>query len=282
MSRVAWPENRNLAAAPSVLAVSGFDPLGYSGLLADVRHLHALGLRGLGAITALTSQSVDAVLSVGPVSKDLLASTIVAASTESSLRAVKVGLVPSPELVSALAEILPRLGVPIVLDPVLRASSGPSLVLPGTAEALVRDLLPLVSVVVPNWDEALALVGKAPGSSAAYDGESAARALMERGAKAVILKGGHADLANGLVIDRLFRPSGVTSASGPRIPGRVPRGTGCAFASVLTGALALGADLENAFAESHAMLQTAIAAAINRGARYLELLPIDRGGAARG
>ncbi len=226
---------------PAVLVVAGLDPTGGAGLTLDAALLGSLGTRGLPVATCLTVQTFREFREIHPVEGKFLEEAIGAAREAGPVRAVKVGLLGTPDQAFLLARLLPA-GVPLVVDPVLAptlAGEGPGR---DRARALGEAFLPLGPVLTPNLPELFALAG-IPGDR---DPAEAARILLERGALAVALKGGH-EPREGTVADRLYlREGGIQEFSRKRDSLGEVHGTGCAFSSALAGFLALGRDLEEA------------------------------------
>jgi hydroxymethylpyrimidine/phosphomethylpyrimidine kinase len=215
-------------SAPSVLVLAGLDPSGGAGLLADAEAVRAMGAHPLCVATALTVQTVRAARRFRPVDPSLIADAVRALLEEEDVRAIKVGMVGDAANARAIRALLPE-GIPVVVDPVLAASSGASLFSgpPGELLELARG-----AILTPNLAEAEALLG-APAD---------AGKLLERGPRAVLLKGGH--LA-GAPVDVLATASGAEQFTAPRIPASA-RGTGCRLASAIAAGLARGVPLREA------------------------------------
>ena len=230
-------------ARPVVLVIAGSDSSGGAGIVRDVQTLTDLDTDALCVVTAVTAQSNRSVAAVHIIPSELVRAQIEAAYATRRPDAVKIGMLGNRTTVEAVAEALGRLGVgtaPIVLDPVLMSSSGGALLDEEGRQALKERLIPLATVLTPNVPEAVALLREA---SAA--GEAALDLLAQRllglGARAVLLKGGHAE--EGEAIDRLA----VTNAplrrlAAPRVS-IMRRGTGCALASAIAARLAHGVTL---------------------------------------
>jgi len=227
-----------------VLVLAGLDPSGGAGLVADLEALSAVGARGWAVATALTAQGPRGARAMEPVPVPLVLAQVDAlldGATE-RLRAAKTGMLATVAIAAAVAERLSRPGiarVPLVVDPVLAASSGLPLLEGGgapPAEAL-GPLLARATLLTPNWPELELLAGRSLGSE-----EEAVRAARELDVRAVLVKGGHRD---GPPVDVLVRGRRVTRLSGRRRPGTA-RGTGCRLASAIAGLLAGGAPLEDA------------------------------------
>jgi hydroxymethylpyrimidine/phosphomethylpyrimidine kinase len=227
-----------------VLVVAGLDPSGGAGLVADLEALAAVGAPGWAVAAAITAQGPRGVRGWSPVPVDLLLAQLDALLDGAPRRpgAVKTGMLGTAALVQALAARLQARDlarVPLVVDPVLRSSSGsPLLDLAGGAPAeVLAPLLARARLVTPNLDELEALTGREVG-----DDDAAVEAARSLGARAVLVKGGH---RQGAPLDLLVEGRRVTRFQGRRRPGTA-RGTGCRLASALAGLLAQGASLADA------------------------------------
>ena len=243
---------------PRVLSIAGSDSGGGAGIQADLKTFAALGCFGMTAVTALTAQNTLGVRSIHAVPLQILADQIDAVVEDIGVDAVKIGMLHSADTVRTVASALKRHGlVKVVLDPVMIATSGAKLIDDQAIDVLVRELFPLAALVTPNLDEAALLVGRALASEA--DMESAARELIERGANAVLLKGGH--LAGDTVSDLLLaRGAAPVWMRAPRIASGNTHGTGCTLSSAIAAHLALGADLAESVARSREFVRGALEA----------------------
>jgi hydroxymethylpyrimidine/phosphomethylpyrimidine kinase len=243
---------------PRVLSIAGSDSGGGAGVQADLKTFAALGCFGMTAITALTAQNTLGVRSIHGVPSSILADQIDAVVEDIGVDAVKIGMLHSAETVRTVAAALRRHGLrQVVLDPVMIATSGAVLIDEPAIDVLVRELFPLASVVTPNLDEAALLV-KQPLRSEA-DMEAAARRLLELGANAVLVKGGH--LAGDTVSDLLLaRDAEPLWMRGRRIASPNTHGTGCTLSSAIASHLALGADLRQAVQQAREFVRGALAA----------------------
>jgi hydroxymethylpyrimidine kinase/phosphomethylpyrimidine kinase len=249
-----------------VLLVGGTDPLAYSGLEADLRHLDALGIPGIVVESARTTQSLGRLLEVDSVGVDEFSQKLKVAVTRAP-SAVKIGMLHRAVLVAELASTLKDVGLPIVLDPVLASSSGAPLLDQEGINLLKSELGPLAALITPNWDEAKMLTGES-------DCESAIRCLLEMGASAVLIKGGHRRTDD--VEDRFAIGEGRISFRRPRISNVAPRGTGCALATVIAGLLCKGYELEAAVTIAGDWVHQAIKDCSARGTRFLVLPKFTR------
>lgn len=244
---------------PAVLVIAGSDSSGGAGIARDLKVLADLGCEALCAISAVTAQTHGHVVSVHHVPPEIVRTQIRAALESAPIGAVKIGMLGTGATVSAVADTLSRAGtIPIVLDPVLISSSGGVLLdEEGRAEMRTR-LFPLASVLTPNIPEAASLCGTTPAASREARLEQA-RSLLAAGARAVLLKGGHAEGAE--VTDLLLTAHGAPQwLSSPRIEAGC-RGTGCALASAIAAGLASGASLEEACRNGKQYVHSMLAAA---------------------
>jgi hydroxymethylpyrimidine/phosphomethylpyrimidine kinase len=228
----------------AVLVIAGTDSSGGAGLVRDVRTLAHFGTAALCAVTAVTAQSDAQLLAVEVLRPELVRAQIAAALGRGTVTAVKTGMLATRATVEVVADALAaRDSPPLVVDPVLAASSGGELLDVAGRQALIEHLLPRATLLTPNIPEAAALLGSRPGSSEEELLEQA-RALCARGARAVLLKGGHAQGTQ--AVDWLVSRNGsVQRFSAPRAAVRM-RGTGCALASAVAAGLATGLALEPA------------------------------------
>lgn len=244
---------------PRLLTIAGSDSGGGAGIQADLKTFAALGCYGMTAITALTAQNTAGVRSIHAVPPFMLHDQIEAVVEDIGVDAVKIGMLHSPELVRTVAEAIDRHGLQrVVLDPVMVATSGAVLIDNLANAALVKELFGRAVLVTPNLDEAALLVGRPLTSEA--DMEVAARELLAKGARAVLLKGGH--LAGDLVCDLLLMQGdkGVKPhwMRAPRIATANTHGTGCTLSSAIAAHLALGASLKDAVEEARLFVRGAL------------------------
>jgi hydroxymethylpyrimidine/phosphomethylpyrimidine kinase len=244
-------------AIPKLLSIAGSDPSGGAGVQADLKTFSALGCYGMAVVTALTAQNTTGVTRVFPIPPDMVAAQIDAIFSDIAVNAVKIGMLVEPAIAEAVAESLRRAGAKnIVLDPVMAATRGAALSEGDLPRAIIKRLLPLVDLVTPNLAEAAILTG----TSVARDADemaAQARALVERGARAALVKGGHLD---GEPTDVLLADGALTLFSGRRIDTRHAHGTGCALASAIAANLAKGSALGEAVAGAKTWLEQALAA----------------------
>lgn len=245
---------------PIALTVAGSDSSGGAGIQADLKTFAALGVYGASVVTALTAQNTQGVSGIHDVPPDFIAKQIDAVFADLAVGAVKIGMLSRVGAMEAVAAGLKRHKAKnIVLDPVMVASSGDRLLAPDAVEALTRLLMPRARVVTPNLPEAAALLDQ-PIASDEREMERQARALLKRGAKAVLLKGGHG--AGRHSVDLFVEAGGgVTRLASRRIATKNTHGTGCTLSSAIAAGLAKGFALYEAIAVAKKYVTTAIAAA---------------------
>lgn len=242
---------------PSVLCIAGHDPTGGAGIQADIEAVAAQGVHGLSLITALTAQDTDNVRHVHPTVPELLRQQGDCLLADCPVSAVKIGLIGDPAQLPLLAGWIRRLRVPTVIDPILRAGGGATLLDDQQASTLLDQLLPLATVLVPNAAEARRLAGDA-------DLDVAATRLLRRtGVPHLLITGG--DEPGARVSNRWYRPDAESVRfDWPRVPGRF-HGAGCTLASALAARLALGEPMEEAIAAAQAYTHRALSAALAPG-----------------
>ncbi len=252
------------AVLPRVLAIAGTDPSGGAGLQADIKTITALGGYAQGAITALVAQNTRGVRSIEAVPPAFVAAQITACLDDIGTDAVKIGMVHNAAVIEATADALRHAAAtgPVVLDPVMVATSGHRLLDRAAEAVLLGRLLPGAAVVTPNATEAAVMTGL-PVETAA-DQERAGEALLRAGARAVLMKGGHVDGAE--VCDLLMTPDTKTWFRNTRVQTRNTHGTGCTLSSALALHLARGLDLVPAAAGAIAYVHRAINSAPGFGA----------------
>lgn len=243
---------------PHVLSIAGSDSGGGAGIQADLKTIAALGCFGMTAITALTAQNTVGVRAIQGVSPDMLKHQIDAVVEDIGVDAVKIGMLPSPDVVQVVAQAIDRHALKnIVLDPVMVATSGAVLIDHPAIVALVAQLFERVALVTPNLDEAALLVGRPLVSEQAM--AVAAQELLAMGAKAVLLKGGH--LPGDWVSDLLMTAGGqIHWMRAPRIRTANTHGTGCTLSSAIATHLALGLSLPAAVEAARQFVRAALQA----------------------
>lgn len=229
-----------MTTIPNILSIAGSDPSGGAGIQADIKAISANGGYAMAAVTALTAQNTRGVSGVWLVDPGFVAAQVAAVFRDIRVDAVKIGMLGSAAILRAVAGVLRGSGVPLVLDPVLVATSGDALASGDLVGALIADLLPQVTVLTPNLAEAAALLGQAMATDRAGM-EAQARVLLDLGPQAVLLKGGH--LMGAASPDLLLTAEGATWLEAPRVGGGTAHGTGCTLSAALATQLALTGDL---------------------------------------
>ena len=230
----------------TVLTIAGFDPSGGAGVLADIKTSAAFGCFGAAAITSLTSQNTRGVFATFHQSAEVLRAQLVPILTDYDIAAVKIGMLPTVELIEVVIEILVQRTLPnIVLDPVLQSSSGFALMDDAARKLLLEKLLPLTNVVTPNLNEVEAMLGTKP--TTVEEMQIAAQQLSEQLSQhksvAVLVKGGH--LPNEAT-DVLFADNALHSFTTAKLSSRHTHGTGCTLSSAIAALLAQNCALPEA------------------------------------
>jgi hydroxymethylpyrimidine/phosphomethylpyrimidine kinase len=245
-----------------VLVIAGSDSGGGAGVQADIKAVTALGGYAASAITAITAQNTVGVHAIHSISPDIIASQIRVVLADIGADAIKTGMLGETAAAEAVIDALAEFpAIPLVVDPVMFAKGGASLLAP---EALgpLRRLIAQADLITPNAPEAAALTGLAIETT--DDLRAAGEALLTLGVRAVLMKGGH--VVGESVIDLLMTPQGETMFEGPRIGTRHTHGTGCTLASACAAGLAQGMKLEEAVARAWAYTAEAIRRAPGFGA----------------
>jgi hydroxymethylpyrimidine/phosphomethylpyrimidine kinase len=253
------------------LTIAGSDSSGGAGIQADLKTFAAHGVFGTSAITAVTAQNTMGVSEVAMMTPALVTAQIDAVVTDFDVRATKIGMLGNAEIARAIADAIPRHELrQVVLDPVMVATSRARLLDDAAVSVLRERLLRLADVVTPNIPEAEALTGLR--LQTVPDLGRAARRLVELGARAVLVKGGH--LA-GPAVDVFWDGASEVEFAAERVPGRNTHGTGCTLSSAIAAHLALGANLVTAIGLAKEYVTRAIAQApsLGRGHGPVEHFP---------
>ena len=251
-------------APPVVLTIAGFDPGSGAGVTADVKTIAAHGCYGIACITALTVQSTIAVKRVQAVDAKLVAETLAELASDLEIASVHIGMLGSEKVVRAVVDFLTAHKTPnVVLDPILRSSSGASLLDPAGVRLLTTELIPLAAVVTPNIDEASVLTEMTVTDPEQMRG--AARKLHQMGAVAVVVTGGHLEKAIDLLSFASKRGIEQELFKSARLRSNSTHGTGCAFATSVACHLAMGRGLPEAVLLAKAYVAAAISNAYPLG-----------------
>ena len=255
----------------TALTIAGSDPSGGAGIQADLKTFAALGVYGTSVVTAVTVQNTLGVTGVHSLAPEIVAAQIDAVAADFHVAATKIGMLATRDVVRAVVEAIERHRLaPVVIDPVITATTGATLLDPD-AFAVFRDaLVPLATVLTPNLAEASALTGLRVAS--VEDMRLAAQALGAMGAAAVVVTGGH---LNGPAIDVLFDGRHCHELHADRIDSPHTHGSGCTFASAIAARLAQGDDVAHAVRAAKTYVTRAIEQAprLGRGHGPLQHFP---------
>jgi len=247
------------------LTIAGSDSGGGAGIQADLKTFQQFGVFGTSVVVALTAQNTRGVRAVETVPEAMVAAQLTALAEDLPPAALKTGMLAEASLVRLVAKAIRENGWgPLVVDPVMVATSGHRLLSAEAESVLAEVLVPLAALVTPNLDEAEILTGRAARDLAGM--ERAGRALLDDGAGAVLVKGGH--LEGDEVIDLLVTPDGSITFRRPRVDTTSTHGTGCTLSAAVTAGLALGRDLEIAVADALGYVHRAILGAPGLGAGH--------------
>lgn len=239
------------------LTIAGSDSGGGAGIQADLKTFSALGVYGASVITAITAQNTRGVSAVEDISTTMIAAQMEAVFSDLAIGAVKIGMVSRIETIETIADHLRIKNKPVVLDPVMVATSGDRLLQEEAIETLRTALLPLAMLATPNLPEAALLSGH-PVATNRQDIKRQAETILKTGVQAVLIKGGHGGGSES--VDLLLDGDGLHEFSMPRIETRNDHGTGCTLAAAITANLALGYALADAIGLAKDYLQGALAA----------------------
>jgi len=240
---------------PVVLTIAGFDPSSGAGATADIKTIAAHGCYGVAALTALTVQSTSGVRRSEAVDVSLLRESLEELNQDSKISAVHIGMLITAKVANAVGDFLEAAQLPcIVLDTILKSSSGAELIEDAGIKVLADRLLPLAAVVTPNAQEATVLTGGAVDS--VEEMKRAAQQLKEMGAKAVVITGGHLSPT----VDVLLSANGdLQTFKSEKLDTNYTHGTGCAFSTAIACNLAQGRPLPEAVLMAKSFLTAAIA-----------------------
>ncbi|NBC95877.1 MAG: bifunctional hydroxymethylpyrimidine kinase/phosphomethylpyrimidine kinase [Deinococcus-Thermus bacterium] len=240
---------------PTALSIAGSDPSGGAGIQADLKAFSARGVYGMAAITALTAQNTTGVAAVHALPADFVASQIAEVLVDVRVGAVKVGMIANAGIARAVAGALDDLASPVVLDPVMVAKGGASLLDDDAVEAVRSELLPKASLVTPNLAEAARLLD-APLAESRDALAVQATALLALGPRAVLIKGGH--LAGQESPDLLIHDDAAIWMEAKRVETENTHGTGCSLSSAIAAELAKGKRMPDAARAAKRWLSAAL------------------------
>ena len=255
-----------------VLIVAGSDSGGGAGIQADIKTVTALGGYAATAITALTAQDTIGVHGVCPVPIEFIQQQMQVVLDDIGADCIKTGMLHNSDVIDAVTDTIEQhaVDIPVVVDPVMVAKGGASLLDPDATSALKSRILKAATVITPNLPEAEVLTGMT--IATLDDMTRAGEALLDMGARAVVLKGGH--LPGAQVHDVLITPDGHDVFSAPRMETVHTHGTGCTMASALATGIAQGLSLHDALARALSYVHEAIRNAPGYGSGHG---PIDHG-----
>jgi hydroxymethylpyrimidine/phosphomethylpyrimidine kinase len=249
------------ATVPVGLTVAGSDCSAGAGIQADLKTFAAFGVYGLTAVTCVVAEIPRKVSRIEPVTATMVREQIEVLLKNFSVGAIKTGLLCSAEIVSAVARAIQNAKketarpIPIVVDPVMIATSGDNLLEPGAVESYKDKLFPLATLITPNLDEAAALLQTTINDHKQM--KTAAKALAKKYHASILLKGGH--LRGDNAIDLLFHHGKLTEFSAPFVRGVQTHGTGCTYSAAITAGLASGLSLEQAIKRAKKFVTESIA-----------------------
>jgi hydroxymethylpyrimidine/phosphomethylpyrimidine kinase len=253
--------SESAATVPVVLSIAGSDSSAGAGVQADLKTFSSLGVYGLTAVTCVVAEIPGQISRIEPVSTDLVSEQIAVLGRNFPIAAAKTGLLYTAEIVEAVARSIADLlansatPFPLVIDPVITATSGDRLLEPGAIELYESKLFPLATLITPNIDEAEKLLGQKIDDRQSM--EKAARALARKYRVSILLKGGHA--AGSSAIDLLFADGKITEFAAPFVRGVATHGTGCTYSAAITASLASGLSLEQAIGRAKKFVTASIA-----------------------
>ena len=240
-------DQHRIQSPPIALTIAGSDSSAGAGIQADLKTFTALGVYGLTAVTCIVAEVPRKVSRIEPVTARMVREQIEVLLKNFRAGAIKTGLLCSAEIVCAVAQTIKNdkkkaRSIPLVVDPVMIASSGDNLLEPKAVEAYKNKLFPLATVITPNLDEAALLLGTTIDNRRQM--ASAAKALAKKYHASILLKGGH--LRGDNAIDLLFHQGELREFSAPFVRGVETHGTGCTYSAAITAGLASGFSLEQA------------------------------------
>lgn len=247
------------AHTPVALTIAGSDSGGGAGIQADLKTFAALGVYGCSAIASLTAQNTQGVQGVLPIPPAFVQAQIQSVVSDIDVGAIKTGMLATADIIRAVAESLRACSqIPLVLDPVMVATSGDRLLAEDAINTLIEQLIPRATILTPNLLEAAALLG-APVAQDSAQIRQQGEQLLALGAQAVLIKGGHGTGSD--ATDVLFTRDGVELFAAARIATRNTHGTGCTLASAIAAGLAKKLSLRDAVAQAkdylhHALVQS--------------------------
>jgi hydroxymethylpyrimidine/phosphomethylpyrimidine kinase len=265
---------------PTALTIAGSDSGGGAGIEADLKAFARCGVHGTAAITAITAQNTTGVSAIHAVPAQIILAQVRAVLSDIGADAVKVGMLGTAAIASAVAQALDELpaGTPVVVDPVMVAESGAALLEPGARRVLLEQVLPRATVLTPNLPEARVLAGapdRPDGREQDGEAQQLARALLALGPRHVVVTGGHRTQATDVFVDA----EQVVAIAGERQADGAAHGSGCTHSAVLAAQLALGRSPLQAAHTARALAGEAVARGlrdIGAGAGPVDVIDLAR------
>jgi hydroxymethylpyrimidine/phosphomethylpyrimidine kinase len=241
---------------PIALTIAGSDSGGGAGIQADLKTFAAMGVYGCSAITSLTAQNTLGVQAVLPIPPEFLQAQIKSVLSDIHVHAIKTGMLATADIIRALVESLQQYPqIPVVVDPVMIATSGDKLLADDAIQILIEQLIPRATLLTPNLMEAAALLNL-PIAQTQIQIQQQAEKILALGAQAVLIKGGHNSGVE--AIDVLLTNDGFELFTAPRLATKNTHGTGCTLAAAITAGLAKKLILRDAIAEAKNYLQNTL------------------------
>ncbi len=246
-------DDTSMALIPSILIVAGTDPTGGAGIVRDIETAAHFQIQANLAITCVNVQDDNHVAEIVPMSEKLVAAQMRSALEANPIRAIKIGMTGTQAIIGGICNVLKDYPhIPVILDPVLVASSGGKLTTEGIIEIMIHKLLPHVDLLTPNREE-LALLSKSPLASHDKQAIQQAKKLLSFGPHSLLIKGGHAE--GPLATDSLINKTEIINISTPRLM-KTMRGTGCILSSAIAAHLALNESMTQAIKKAKAYMHT--------------------------
>ncbi|QLK86500.1 bifunctional hydroxymethylpyrimidine kinase/phosphomethylpyrimidine kinase [Staphylococcus sp. 17KM0847] len=236
------------------LTIAGTDPSGGAGVMADLKSFHACGVYGMAAVTSIVAQNSLGVQHIHNLNPDWLEEQLESVFNDESPHALKTGMIPTPDMMILIENYLKKVDIPYVIDPVMVAKSGDTLMENEVRQRLKETLLPYADVATPNVPEVEEIVGIKLDSVAQID-KAGKFFINDIGAKGVVIKGGHLE---GDATDYLFTRKGRYVFQSERYSTEHTHGTGCTFSAVITAELAKGRSVYDAVAKAKSFISLAI------------------------
>jgi hydroxymethylpyrimidine kinase/phosphomethylpyrimidine kinase len=243
------------------LTIAGSDSGGGAGIQADLKTFAASGVHGMSVLTSITAQNTLGVYDIQDVNQKTITAQMRAILDDIGVDAAKTGMLHTSEIIRTIEQVIKKFNIPIVIDPVMVAKSGATLLDPSAIETMKKYLLPLAQVITPNTPEAEILSGLKISSNEAA--QLAARKISEMGTKAVVVKGGH--IKGDHIIDILYINGNIKKFEYERIETNTTHGTGCCFSAAITSELAKGKKIPEAVATAKKLVDLAIRFGIKLG-----------------